>query len=91
MANQIAIAGQMVGLVESLLYAQRVGLDQTLLIDSIKNGAAASFSLNVYGPRIVNQDFLPGFYIQHFIKDMQIVIQECQTHQIHLPGLTLVK
>jgi 3-hydroxyisobutyrate dehydrogenase len=91
MCNQILIAGTMIGVVESLLYAERVGLDQQSVIDIIGKGAASSWSINNLGPRIVKGDYDPGFYVEHFIKDMRIALEEADAVGLSLPGLALVK
>jgi 3-hydroxyisobutyrate dehydrogenase len=90
MVNQIAIAGNMIGVVEGLLYAQRAGLDPGAVIDAIGKGAAGSWSLNNLGRRIVKGDFNPGFYIKHFVKDMGIALDEARRMRLSLPGLALV-
>jgi 3-hydroxyisobutyrate dehydrogenase len=89
MSNQIVIAAAMVGVVESLLYARRAGLDLDAVIDIIGKGAASSWSLNQLGRRIVKGDFAPGFYIRHFVKDMGIALLEAQRMKLSLPGLAL--
>ena len=91
MANQILIAGTMIGVCESLLYASKQGLDQQAVIDIIGKGAAGSWSINNLGPRIVKNDFAPGFYVEHFIKDMGIAIEESANLELSLPGLILVQ
>jgi 3-hydroxyisobutyrate dehydrogenase len=90
MANQILIAGTMIGVVESLLYAQRAGLDAHQVIDVIGKGAASSWSINTLGRRIADGDFNPGFYIKHFVKDMGIALEEARRMRLALPGLSLV-
>ena len=89
MCNQILIASTMIGVVESLLYACRAGLDPARVIESIGSGAAGSWSINNLGPRIIRGDFSPGFYVDHFIKDMGIALAEAQRMGIVLPGLAL--
>jgi len=90
MTNQILIAGTMIGVVESLLYAQRAGMDAHQVIDVIGKGAASSWSINTLGRRIADGDFHPGFYIKHFVKDMGIALQEARHMHLSLPGLALV-
>ena len=90
MCNQILIAGTMVGVCESLLYAAKVGLDQQAVIDIIGKGAAGSWSINNLGPRILKGDFNPGFFVEHFIKDMEIALSETAAASLSLPGLALV-
>lgn len=90
-ANQIHIATTMIGLVEALLYAHKAGLDMNELIEAIGKGAAGSWSLNNYGPRIAKGNFEPGFYIKHFVKDMGIALREAERMRLSLPGLALAK
>lgn len=89
MVNQILIANNMIGVCEGLLYSYRVGLDMEETIKAIGSGAAGSFSINVLGPRIVNGDLDPGFFVEHFIKDMGIALDEAKKMNISLPGLAL--
>jgi 3-hydroxyisobutyrate dehydrogenase len=91
MSNQILIAGTMIGVVESLLYAVRAGLDMDAVIDVIGSGAAGSWSINNLGRRIAKEDFDPGFNIKHFVKDMGIALAESRRMGIALPGLALVE
>lgn len=91
MCNQIVIAGTMIGVCESLLYAQRAGLDLTTMLSSISGGAANCWTLNNLAPRIVNRNFDPGFYVDHFIKDMGIALREAEQMGLALPGLALVR
>ena len=90
MANQLAVAGTMIGVVESLLYAQRAGMDAHQVIDVIGKGAASSWSINTLGRRIADGDFNPGFYIKHFVKDMGIALEEARRMRLSLPGLAMV-
>ncbi len=90
MANQILIAGTMVGVCESLLYAEMQGLDQQTVIDIIGKGAAGSWSINNLGPRIVRGDYKSGFFVEHFVKDMGIALEEAAALNLSLPGLALV-
>jgi 3-hydroxyisobutyrate dehydrogenase len=90
MTNQILIAGTMIGVVESLLYAYRAGMDAHRVIDVIGKGAASSWSINTLGRRIADGDFAPGFYIKHFVKDMGIALEESRRMRLSLPGLALV-
>jgi 3-hydroxyisobutyrate dehydrogenase len=89
MCNQIAIAAGMLGVCEALAYAQGAGIDQSGMINTISTGAAASWSLSNYGPRIIRGDFAPGFFVKHFIKDMEIALQAAREMGIDAPGLQL--
>ena len=91
MSNQILIAGTMIGVVESLLYAVKSGLDVDDVIDVIGSGAAGSWSINNLGRRIAKDDYDPGFFIKHFVKDMGIALAEARRMGIALPGLALVE
>jgi 3-hydroxyisobutyrate dehydrogenase len=91
MCNQILVAGTMIGVCESLLYAVKAGLDQQAVIDVIGKGAASSYLINNLGPRIVKGDYAPGFMVEHFIKDMGIALAEAEALGLSLPGLALVK
>lgn len=91
MSNQILIAGTMIGVVESLVYAVRSGLDVDAVIDVIGSGAASSWSINNLGRRIAQGDFAPGFFVKHFVKDMGIALAEARKMNISLPGLALVE
>ncbi len=90
MCNQTLIAGTMIGVCESLLYAAKAGLDQDAVIDIIGQGAAASWSINNMGRRIAKGDYDPGFYVEHYIKDMGIALKEAAAQKLCLPGLALV-
>jgi 3-hydroxyisobutyrate dehydrogenase len=89
MSNQILIAGTMIGVVESLLYAYKTGMNLDSVIDVIGKGAASSWSINNLGKRIAKGDFDPGFFIKHFIKDMGIALDEAKRINLALPGLSL--
>lgn len=89
MCNQILIASTMIGVVESLLYGYKAGLDLDEVIDVIGKGAASSWSINNMGRRMVKRDFDPGFFIKHFVKDMGIGLAEAKRMNIAMPGLSL--
>jgi 3-hydroxyisobutyrate dehydrogenase len=91
MVNQIAISSGMVAVCEALLYAQRSGLDPEIVLDTISQGAAGSWSLSNYGPRLLNGDLKPGFKIDHFIKDLGIALNEARRMNLSLPGLALAE
>lgn len=90
LCNQIVIAGTMVGVCESLLYGFKAGLDLTQMLESIRGGAAACWTLDHLAPRILQRNFDPGFFVEHFVKDMGIALNEAQRMDLTLPGLTLV-
>lgn len=91
LCNQIVIASTMLGVCEGLAYAKRAGLNPETVLQSIGSGAAGSVALNILGPRILKNDFAPGFFIEHFVKDMGIALGEAQRMNLDLPGLTLAR
>lgn len=91
MCNQIAIATNMIGVCEALAYATSAGLDPETVLASIATGAAGSWSLSNLAPRILQGDFEPGFYVKHFLKDINIVLEEAETMNLTLPGLQLAR
>ena len=85
--NQILIASTILGVSESLFYAEKAGLDLHKTIKAIGAGAAGGFQINNLGPRVVDGDLEPGFVIEHFVKDLGIAVSECERLGITLPGL----
>ena len=91
MVNQILIATNMIGVCEALLYGYRAGLDLPTVLSSVGSGAAGSWSLANLGPRIIANRFEPGFFVEHFIKDMGIALAEARRMGLALPGLALAQ
>ncbi|MBY0120897.1 NAD(P)-dependent oxidoreductase [Bacillus sp. S/N-304-OC-R1] len=91
MCNQIAIASNMIGVCEAIVYAEKAGLNPETVLQSISTGAAGSWSLSNLAPRMINGNFEPGFYIKHFIKDMNIALQEAEALGMNTPGLALAR
>jgi 3-hydroxyisobutyrate dehydrogenase len=91
MCNQIVIASNIMGVAEGLAYAKKVGLDPSTVLQSIGGGAASGFQLNVLGTRMIAGDYAPGFYIEHFIKDLTIALAEAKKLDLDLPGLSQAK
>jgi 3-hydroxyisobutyrate dehydrogenase len=90
LCNQIVIACTMVGVCESLLYGYKAGLDLNRMLESIRGGAAACWTLDNLAQKILQRNFDPGFFVEHFIKDMGIALEEAKRMGLALPGLTLV-
>lgn len=90
MCNQIVVAGTMIGVCESLLYGHKAGLDLETMLSSISGGAAACWTLDNLAPRVLKRNFDPGFFVEHFIKDMGIALDESKKMGLSLPGLALV-
>jgi 3-hydroxyisobutyrate dehydrogenase len=89
MVNQILIASGMIGVCEALLYAYKAGLDLETVLAAVSSGAAGSWSLTNYAPRMLKGDFEPGFFVEHFIKDLEIALAEARRMDLALPGLAL--
>jgi len=87
LANQIIIAGGMLGVCEGLAFANRSGIDAGELLECVSKGAAESWSLSNYGPRILSGDFAPGFFVKHFIKDMKLAGEAASEAGMSLEGL----
>jgi 3-hydroxyisobutyrate dehydrogenase len=91
MVNQILISSNMIAVCEGLLYGYKAGLDLETVFKSVSVGAAGSKALEVLGPRMLARNFEPGFYVEHFIKDMGIALAEAERMNLCLPGLALAK
>ncbi|WP_214893652.1 MULTISPECIES: NAD(P)-dependent oxidoreductase [unclassified Exiguobacterium] len=91
LANQIAIAGSMIGTAEMLLFVTRSGIDPTQFVETIKSGSAGSWSLENLIPRVIAENYSPGFFVKHFIKDMRLALERADEMGISTPGLALVK
>jgi 3-hydroxyisobutyrate dehydrogenase len=91
MVNQVLIASNMIGVCEALLYGFKAGLDLDVVLQSVSSGAAGSWSLSNLGPRIIAGNFEPGFFVEHFLKDMGIALAEARRMQLSLPGLALAE
>ncbi len=89
MVNQTLIATLMIGVCEGLLYGYKAGLDLETVMKSVASGAAGSWSLSNLGPRVIANNFDPGFFVEHFIKDMGIALAEAKRMDLSLPGLAL--
>jgi len=91
MVNQTLIASNMIGVCEAMLYAYKAGLDLNRVLESVAPGAAGSWSLSNLAPRMIANNFDPGFFVEHFIKDMGIALSEANRMGIALPGMALAK
>ncbi|MGA9289479.1 MAG: NAD(P)-dependent oxidoreductase [Anaerobacillus sp.] len=91
MCNQIAIASNMIGVCEAIVYAEKAGLNPTTVLESIESGAAGSWSLSNLAPRMISNRLEPGFYVKHFIKDMTIALESAKHMGMLTPGLELSK
>lgn len=83
--NQIMVAGTMLGLAEMMTYAKEANLSLDKVVETIGSGAASNRSLANYGPRIIQDDYSPGFFVKHFVKDLKIALDESRKMSIELP------
>lgn len=86
MVNQIMVAGTMTGMTEMLVYAKAAGLKLEEVIKTVNGGAAQNWSLGNYAPRIITEDYSPGFFVKHFVKDLKIVLDEAAKMNLDLPA-----
>lgn len=91
MANQIAVAVGMVAWCEALAYAKKAGLDPNLVLGTISGGAAGSWAMTNLAPRALGENFAPGFYVKHILKDMRIALESAAEMKLDLPGLAAAK
>lgn len=91
MANQITISCQILSMCEGLMYAHATGLNLNDYLAAIAQGAATSFSVTNLAPRILKGDLGPGFYVEHFLKDLGIALDSCRQLNLSLPGLALAQ
>lgn len=91
MVNQILISTMMIGVCEALLYGYKAGLNLETVMQSVSTGAAGSWSLSNLGPRMMANNFDPGFFVEHFVKDMGIALAEAKRMGLSLPGLALAE
>ena len=91
MANQIAISGCIAAVCEAIAYAEACGLKPQEMFDAISTGAAGSWQLTNNGQKIIDGNYAPGFYVKHFIKDMNIALEEAKDRDLPLDVLKLVR
>jgi 3-hydroxyisobutyrate dehydrogenase len=91
MCNQIVLAGTIIGVCESLLYGYKAGLNLETMLSAISKGAAQCWILDNLGPKMVKRNFDPGFFVEHFEKDLGIALDECRGMGVAMPGLALVR
>lgn len=89
--NQLLVASSMIGACEALQYAHRAGLDPERVLESVSSGAAGSWTISNLAPRMVRRDFEPGFFVDHFVKDLGIAMEESKRMGLSLPGLELAQ
>ncbi|MDA1027166.1 MAG: NAD(P)-dependent oxidoreductase [Planctomycetota bacterium] len=89
--NQILVAASMIGACEAILFAARAGLDARTVLKSVATGAAGSWTLSNLVPRMLEANFEPGFFIDHFVKDLGIAVHEARATGLDLPGLEMAE
>ena len=88
MANQILVSSSMLGACEAIVYAEAAGLDPRRMVEAVSQGAAATWTIQNLAPRMLDGDFEPGFFVEHFVKDLGIALAEAADLGLDLPGLT---
>ncbi len=91
MMNQIAIAGLVQGLAESIHFGQRAGLDIETVLDVIAKGAAGSWQMENRGKTMNQGKFDFGFAVDWMRKDLDIVLTEARRNGASLPVTALVE
>ena len=89
--NQILVAASMIGACEALMFTREAGLDPERVLESVASGAAGSWTISNLAPRMVRRDFEPGFFVEHFVKDLRIAVEEARSMKLDLPGLELAE
>ena len=87
--NQIAVGGALLGLAESFAFAEAAGLDLAEVREMIGGGAAGSWAIEHYGPKIIHGDMAPGFSIDHQRKDFAICRAAAEALGLPLPATEL--
>lgn len=90
LANQIMIAGSLSGVVEAFAYAEKQGLDLDLVMKALATGAAGSKQLDSFGPKIIADDYAPGFFLKHLVKDLRLAKGEAEAGGLDLDMLGTV-
>jgi len=86
--NQVAVALGIVAMTEAIVFSESQGIDPAFAIQTIQGGAAGSWALSNYAPRIFRGDLAPGFSAEHMLKDLRIALSEAQA-RCDLPGTKL--
>jgi 3-hydroxyisobutyrate dehydrogenase len=90
LCNQILVAVTLMGVSEALIFAGKNGLDQRVMVEAVKGGAAGSWQLSNLAPRVVDRDFAPGFMVDLIQKDLRLVMESGAAAQAALPATSLV-
>ena len=88
--NQVVMLATLLGLAEAFAFARGTGLDPQRVYESLSGGAAECRILEVMGKRMVERNYAAGIEARLHYKDLQIVLEECHTLGMALPGTALV-
>ncbi|KMY81545.1 3-hydroxyisobutyrate dehydrogenase [Leuconostoc mesenteroides subsp. dextranicum] len=91
MSNNIGVAATVITMAESLVYAKAAGLDLESAYNVWRKGAAGSWSVDNYIPRIFQGDYAPGFYVKHLLKDLRIALDAAKEMDVDLPNTQLAE
>lgn len=89
--NQIVVGLTVAAMTEGLTFAAEAGLDVETTLRTISGGAAGSWTLENYAPRVLRGDLAPGFKARDMLKDLRIAVTEADRLELALPVLELVK
>ncbi|MEL0435519.1 NAD(P)-dependent oxidoreductase [Phycobacter sp. K97] len=90
MCNQIAIAGLVQGLAESLHFAEKAGLDGRAVVEVISQGAAGSWQMANRYETMIDDHFEHGFAVDWMRKDLGICLDAADETGASLPVTALV-
>ena len=90
LCNQVVVGLNMLAITEALMLARRAGIDENILFTVLSTGAANSFTVQYYLPKILKRDFEPGFKASHLKKDLKYVIDTASKLNIPLPGVSIL-
>jgi len=75
---------------EALTLAKKSGIDVAKVRSALLGGLAQSKILDLYGQRIIDRNFKPGFRVKLHRKDMNIALQTGRQLSVPLPGSSIV-
>jgi len=88
--NQIVVGLTIQAVAEALTLAKKSGIDVAKVRSALLGGLAQSKILDLYGQRIIDRNFKPGFRVKLHRKDMNIALQTGRQLSVPLPGSSIV-
>jgi len=90
MVNQICIAGVVQGLAEGVAFAEKAGLDPTLVYEAVSKGAAQSWQMDNRWKTMAEGKFDFGFAVDWMRKDLGLVLDEARANGARVEVTALV-